>query len=795
MFRGFLFFILAFFLSTSFALAQTHCVFDLKGKVTSADGREPIPFANIVVISGDSKVVLTSKEDGLFELQSLCEPEVTLLVKFIGFQVHEKAYVLSSGDNNIEVELRVDIKNLGEVTIEEEKIAEIVTVQRNEISAEALNRSAGASLGEALTQISGVNMLQTGPTIAKPVIHGLHSNRILILNNGIRQEGQNWGQEHAPEIDPFVANNLKLVKGAAAVKYGSDAIGGVILVNPAELPNKPSFSGKFNTLGASNSGLYASSALFEGGVKGLDGFGWRVQGTFKRGGDAQSANYRLTNTGTKEQNFSMGLGYHKDNAGVEIFYSSFDAELGVLRSAHIGNLTDLATAIDSDRPLFIEDFSYDINNPFQGVRHQLLKANGHVDIKDVGEFSLQYGLQNNERKEFDVRRAGRSTIPALSLDLVTHTLDVDLDMSASGSWKWDVGASFLYQTNENNPETGIRPLVPNFDNWTAGAHIIGRFIKSKYELEFGGRYDFRHYLVKRFDRNNNLQKPEFDFNNFTGSVGSVFFLSDDLTLRSNVGTAWRAPHVNELFSEGLHHGAAGIEEGNEELIAEKSVKWINSLEKYTERYSLSISAYYNLITDYIFLRPESVELTIRGAFPVFRYQQTDALIYGFDTDFEYRFSDRFEVNTKLSLIRAKDRKLDSPLINIPTSQLEGSAVYNFNEGRLKKPFVSAGFRAVSRQNNAPRVVSITEVLSANSSDTDLFASDPSIFDFVAPPDGYINFNLSAGFDLEFQNEKRLNVFMSVDNLLNNSYRDYLNRFRYYADDLGRNISIKLGYTF
>lgn len=775
--------------------AQTQCVYDIKGKVISAESGKGIPFATIEIITESNKQILVNKSDGSFEALGICEQEVTLQVRFIGFQNFEEKMILKSGQNDIEIKLLVDVKNLGEVTIEDEKVADIVTIQRNEINKEALTKLAGNSLGETLTAITGVNMLQTGPTIAKPVIHGLHSNRILILNNGIRQEGQQWGQEHAPEIDPFVANNLRLIKGAAAVKYGSDAIGGVILVNPAELPSSPSFSGKINTLGASNSRMYATSALFEGGIKGLDGFGWRIQGTFKRGGDAQAPDYRLTNTGTEEQNFSLGFGYHKDDAGLEVFYSSFDAELGVLRSAHIGNLTDFEAAIGRDRPLFIEEFSYDINNPYQAVKHQLLKANGHIALENLGDFSVQYGLQFNQRKEFDIRRAGRSVIPALSLDLVTHTLDIDLDMSVKGNWKWDVGASFLFQINENNPETGIRPLIPDFENWTAGAHVIGRFIKTAYELEFGIRYDHRHYLVKRFDRNNNLLKPEFDFDNVTGSIGALFFLPNDWALRSNIGTAWRAPHVNELYSEGLHHGAAAIEEGNDQLTSEKSLKWINSLEKYTNRYSLNISAYYNLINDYIYLRPENVELTIRGAFPLFAYRQTDALIYGLDTDFEYRFSDRLETSAKLSLIRAKDRTFDSPLINIPTSQLEGALTHNFTDGRLKNPFISAGFRAVARQDNAPRVVSVADVLDARMNDVDLFASDPSIFDFVAPPDGYINFNLSGGFDMAFQKNRTLNVFMSIDNLFNNSYRDYLNRFRYYADDLGRNISLKLSYSF
>lgn len=775
--------------------AQTGCTYQISGKVLSAENRQSIPLATVEAVNGQEKRSLINESDGSFLVKNLCESEVSIVVRFVGFKRFEKKFTLSKGSNKIEILLEVDVKNLGEVTIEEEKVADIASLKEDKVDILKLNQSAGESLGEALTSITGVNMLQTGPTIAKPVIHGLHSNRILILNNGIRQEGQKWGQEHAPEIDPFVANNLKLIKGAAAVKYGSDAIGGVILVNPSELPREASVAGKINVVGASNNGLYASSVLLEGGIEEIKGLGWRIQGTYKRAGDARAADYRLSNTGTVEKNFSLGLGYHKDNAGLEVFFSSFNSELAILRSAHTGNLTDLTIAINSDRPSFIRDFSYDIINPFQDVGHQLLKANGHMDLSNLGAFSVQYGFQKNTRKEFDARRAGRSVIPALSLDLITHTLDFDLDMVVKNNWKWDIGTSFMYQDNENVPGTGIRPLIPNFQNWTAGAHLISRYIRPAYELELGFRYDFKHYLIKRFDRNNNLLKPEFDFNNLTGSIGGVFFLSGNWTLRMNVGTAWRAPHVNELYSEGLHQGAAAIEEGNDQLVSEKAVKWITSLEKQTQKLNLNLSAYYNLISDYIFLRPESVELTIRGAFPVFRYRQTDALIYGLDADLDYEFSERIRLNSSLSLIRGKDRIANSPLISIPANQLKTSIKYSFQEKRFSKPFVSFGVSVVSEQRNAPRVVSIEQVLDANRTDTDLFANDPSIFDFVNPPSGYINLNLSGGFDIESKNGNVLNVFLSIDNLLNNSYRDYLNRFRYYTDELGRNVSLRLSYTF
>lgn len=782
--------LLALVVSVNYVFAQEKaCDLVLEGIVLDKESRQPVPFATVEILSLGKRLV--SAKDGSFSFSQLCAQSYELTFRFLGYKTVNQSFNPSTESGPYTVYLETDVKDLSEVVVEGEKVDEIASLKRAELSAEALRRSSGESLGQALTNITGVNILQTGPTIAKPVIHGLHSNRILILNNGIRQEGQQWGQEHAPEIDPFVATNLQLIKGAAAVKYGSDAIGGVILVNPPDLPNSRGLAGSFNLVGASNNRLAASSLMLEGGIEGLEGFGWRIQGSLKRAGDARAADYLLTNTGTTENNFSLGLGYHKEKAGIEVFFSSFDADIAILRSAHIGNLTDLENAIGRDQPLFIGEFSRDINNPRQQVGHQLLKVNSHFDISSLGELYVQYGLQRNQRKEFDIRRGGRSNIPALSLDLTTHTLELDLDLAPKGKWKGDIGASFLVQANENVAETGIRPLIPNFDNLTAGFHVIGRYIEDKYELEFGVRYDFKHYQVKKFDDNNVLIKPDFDFNNITGSAGIVLNLAKGWELRSNLGTAWRAPHVNELFSEGLHHGSASIEEGKDDLVSEKAIKWITSIEKQTLRYSIDLSAYYNLINDYIYLRPEDVALTIRGAFPIFRYNQTDAHFMGLDANLTYSLTDRFDWSNKLSLIRAIDKENDSPLINIPTNRLQSGFTYTFDGGRLEEPFVSLSADFVDRQRNAPRVVSISQI---RVSDTDLFATDQSIFDFLEVPGGYVNLNISGGFKTQLMSNE-LNVFVSIENLLNNSYRDYLNRFRYYADDLGRNISLKINYNF
>lgn len=782
-------FSLFFFAITSYA----QCDFEFQGQVISAEDGTTLPLATIELLSENKAEV--SDSEGRFLIDNICHSQVNIRVSYVGFTTYQASIELSQIEQPFIIRLSVESKELAEVTIEAKKAEVIATLKKSTIDEVQLSKLPAKSLGEVLSSFTGVNMLQTGPTITKPIIHGMHSNRILILNNGIRQEGQQWGQEHAPEIDPFMANNLELIKGAAAVKYGADAIGGVILVNPDDLPQGGPVKGKVSAIGATNNGLYSGSGIVEGGVSGLDGFGWRIQATYKRAGDSRAADYRLTNTGMKEFNYSLGLGYHNENSGIEFFYSAFDAEYAILRSSHFGNLTDLEKAVGAPRPLIIGPFSYDINNPYQKVNHQLAKVNGHLDLYGIGELTAQYGFQHNNRKEFDIRRGGRSTIPSLSLDLYTHIVELDLDIESESAWQGDFGASFMYQNNRNNPETGIRPLIPDFQNWTAGMHGIMRYIQPNYELEAGLRYDYKHYLIKRFDENNVLQKPVFDFDNVTGSLGGLLFLNNNWTLRANVGTAWRAPHVNELYSEGLHHGAATIEEGNDSLRSERAVKWIATLTKQAGRSKLEVSPYYNFIKDYIYLRPEDVALTIRGAFPVFRYRQTDASFIGVDADYSYQLSDRLLFTSKLSLIRAMDQKTDAPLLNIPPGQLELGFEKRFKSGRMIAPFVGLDVMMVAKQGNAPRVVTVSEIIDAELEGRDLFENDKSMFDILAPPPGYINFKLNGGFSLPMQGENKMDFFLTIDNVLNNSYRNYLNRFRYFADDMGTNVSLRINYSF
>ena len=298
-----------------------------------------------IMLSNPSRGAITD-ERGTFELHGLCDGPYRVKVQSLGYE-NVEIDITISGEISKTIHLKEEVQKLDEVVVEDALINTEHAHNLSVLSSKQLAESAGKSLGESLKEIPGVNSIQTGPGIFKPVIHGVHSQRVLILNHGIRQEGQQWGAEHAPEIDPFIASDVVVVKDASSIKYGTDAIGGVIVVNPAPLPeNAADFGGSVSTIAQSNGRSGTFSGMLEGGIKDHEGWGWRVQGTAKRAGDFHAPNYNLTNTGLKELNFSASTGYHGPRFGFEIFFSHFSSEIGILKGTSIVNQNDLQTAME-----------------------------------------------------------------------------------------------------------------------------------------------------------------------------------------------------------------------------------------------------------------------------------------------------------------------------------------------------------------------------------------------------------------------------------------------------------------
>jgi iron complex outermembrane receptor protein len=796
-----LLFCLLFSLASLCLWSQTTCKELVKGRVwDEADA----PLSNAFV-SVDG-VATVSQPDGTFSVEVPCAKFHLLVVRFLGYlAVSEKV----AADRSLDIHLQPDQQELNEVVIE--TVAEKTETAQNfsVVNEKMLEANAGKTLGETLKDVPGVNAIQAGPGIFKPVIHGVHSQRVLILNHGIRQEGQQWGAEHAPEIDPFIASNIVVVKDASAIKYGTDALGGVIIVNPPNLPRINKLGGAFQTITQSNGRMGTVSGMLEGGLKNLAGFGWRLQGTAKRAGDFHAPTYQLTNTGLSETDFSVATGYQTEKVKLEAFFSHFQTELGILRGAAVGNINDLLVATEREPPQGTLPFSYSIGEPRQDVRHNLFKLS--AELKSGTTFwRMNYGMQHNARQEFDQRIGGLSKRPVIDLVLTTHTLDVEREnISQSNTLHTTFGASMMAQRNNNIPGTQRIPFIPNYDNFSGGLYGIIKKEWVKLMLNAGLRYDYRSYSVAGFDFRNELYTSSLLFQNVSATLGGNYSFRNGKSFSSSVSSAWRPPHVAELYSLGTHQSAAAIEYGlllneqtnevidinNSNFKNEQALKWVSTYRVKNRKLLWEATGYVNYIFNYIYPRPTGVTQTVRGVYPYFRYTQTDASFFGADLIMEWRPSPHVMVSPKVSLLKATDEKNNDFLVFIPANRYETTFRWEaFERMKLKGFYAEARILFTDRQHRAPRLLSVRQINEANEAGTDLFANDKRNFDFMDAPAAYWLVNLSTGFSVRSEKVK-YDFRLSADNLFNTTYRNYTNRLRYFANELGSNFSILLKCTF
>ncbi|MDR7131909.1 iron complex outermembrane receptor protein [Algoriphagus sp. 4150] len=745
------------------------CNLSIRGKIIHLENNEPIDAAYVWVIEAGEGAV--SDQNGNFTIKNLCRGTYTLTIQYLGHKDVRDTVKLESGTFSKTYRLEDEALELGGVEIHGHRDAVQTTTAVSALYGENLLESRGENLGESLKRISGVSTFSTGNSIAKPVIHGMHSNRIMIMNNGIRLEGQQWGAEHAPEIDPFLADEITVVKGAETVRYGPEAMGGVILVNPAPLPTKKMGTTSLNLIGGTNGRMGNINVVHVGGSERIKGLGYRVQGSAKRSGNVKSPGYFQENTGVSELNLSSSIGYSSSKLGLEAYYSLFSTELGILNDSHTGNLSDLENIIANGRPFADGEFNYDIVNPKQKVTHHLAKLKSHYHISGSWKLNFQYGFQLNHRQEFDKRRGSLNDKASLDLELYTNTIDLYVDHThkneLSGTW----GINFIQQANTNVPGTGVTPLIPNYDMVNTGLYAMEKYSKGPLEVEAGIRYDFRNVSTARYI-SEELRTSELDYQNFSAFLGGLYHISPNFTFNTNLGSAWRPPNVNELFSEGLHHGAAAVEIGNADLKSEKSLKWINELQYDGKRTHLELTAYLNPIRDYIYLNPTGeTYVSLRGTFNVYEYLQASAFFYGVDFAGSYEFTNKISGYLKGSIVQAKNTDNDSYFPFIPSNRMDWGISYDFSKDtdtRTNKLTLSN--LLVAKQKREP--------------DLDIAPSPPA----------YALFNISYQKQLNIGDNK-LNLGLQVHNLLNTEYKDYMNRFRYFTYDMGRNILLKINYEF
>jgi iron complex outermembrane receptor protein len=743
------------------AIAQ-ECNFRLSGIIYDGTNQQVLSGATVWLMDSD-KIAVTNKS-GVYRFNKLCSGTYRIKITHVGCVPIEASLVLNSDLQNQNFSLLHSAEQLSEVVVSSRYDTDVNSI-KSSLTVEEMQKQKGGTLGEMLKQLSGVSVLQTGSTVFKPVIHGLHSQRVLILNNGVRQEGQQWGAEHAPEIDPLVASRLTVIKGAGALRYGSDAIGGAVLVEPRSLDIDTGLRVEVNSIYSSNNRMGHFNTIVEQGIKsGKSAWAWRSHLTYKRGGNARTPDYWLHNTGVQELNYSFHAGYQREKTTAEVFFSAFNTKIGIFWGAHIGNLTDLENAINSKTPLFnINEFDYQIARPSQDVSHYLIKAKLTQELSKDRRINFLLSHQENFRKEFD--RSLIDNNPELDLNLGTTTADVHFETDRFANTNQQFGFTVQRQANV---WSGSRFFLPNYTNLLLGLYAIRKWDKKDLQFEAGARYDYRSLEVFRNQNGQNSQIAR-QFNNLSSSFAINYVPNNNLSWLNNFSLAWRPPHVNELYVNGLHHGTANFEIGDPNLKSEISLKYTSQFNyQWNKDTKIDLTLYTNYIQNFINLVPVlPATLTLRGAFPTFQFKQADALLSGSDLTFNTALNPSWAYRFKASVLLPRNLESRTWLQQMPAPQIDQEVSWYFSPNK-KSSYVSTNALWVAKQRFIPN----------------------NFIDYLAPPSDYLLFNLNFGTELRFM-KTPVSLGASVFNLFNVRYRDYMNRFRYFSDEVGTNVVLRL----
>ncbi|RAR46406.1 TonB-dependent receptor [Flavobacterium lacus] len=768
--------------------------FTLSGKITN-EKNQPLTGSHIHTKYLNN----ASNPIGEFEINGLPKGELRVYISYLGYKTCDTLVDITE-DVVLNVKLKPSETNLEEITVKQ-KVSQVSnSLAEQQISKESMERNSSKTLAEALKEVSGVSLLKTGTSIVKPVINGLHSSRVPIFSNQVRLEDQQWGTEHAPNFDLNAAGKISVIKGASGLQYSGDAVGGMVVIESTNVKQDTLF-GKTMISGSSNGrGGTISSSIHKGNP---EGWRWNALGTLTYFGDREAPDYVLSNSGNRELNFSGDVSYVKETYELSAFYSLYNATIGILSASHIGNVTDLYNSINNQIPYIIDDFTYSIQHPKQAIQHHLMKLNYLQKLDESSSISTFYSLQFNKRNEFDLRRNNENKA-ALDLQLTTHSLQSDYKKEWT-QFSFKTGISGLFQNNFANPRTGVRPLIPTYVRFDTGLYGIGTYeIKEDLVVDGGIRYDFstveatKYYLKSRWTERGYqadfwgiivdetadqwLTKPQFTFHNISASVGVRKDFQQDWKWLNNISLSNRNPNPSEFFSDGLHHSTGQIELGDLRLKREESIKFSSSLSKKWNVFSMEVNPYFHQITNFMYLRPVGFETTIRGAFPVWEFQQTNARLFGLDFHSQWNIHSNWQHKFSFAYVNGEDLSENQPLIDMPPMTISTSIQYKKEEwnGLL----LELQSESVFRQHRYPDFNFETDIIVDGE-----FV--PVIVDISTPPKAYQLFHFYS--EMKFKAFKKLDttIALSVQNLLNTDYRDYLNRQRFFVDEMGRNIQLQL----
>jgi iron complex outermembrane receptor protein len=748
----------------AFSQNEKTCFF---GTINGYADHKGIPFARIWV--GDGPKILYSDSLGEFRICPAPGQKTKLVFYQLGFD--SLAVWLEPGKKKGTFHLKERNQWLDAIDVRgQHRHFESEVVESQTLHEEELERNRGLSLGELATKIAGVQTLQTGPSIFKPVIQGLTGNRIAIVGNGIKLEGQQWGFDHAPEIDPNLSEEVTIVKGAQAIRYGAEAIGGAILLDPGKIQTRGKWEGRSSSAFFTNGRGFFQQGMAQKSFGPGQNHGFRFSGSYKKSGDFSTAKYVLGNTAMEEYGGQVLLKLHSGKWKFEGSGEAFFTRIGIFSGSHISTPEGIRNALSRPDSVNNYSFSYAINRPSQSIFHVTGKGKIEYAASGSHRFQLIFNQQLDQRKEFDVIRrfASCQNCPQLAFEL--YSGQAELNHKYTGN-QTEASSGFVGLLQSNETRGSI--LVPDFLVRQISAYHIRSWYRGKWAFEAGLRTEFRDQQVF-FYPNEKIQAAKNEYWNVMANGGLRYQMGDHWHSKINLQYSSRAPFVNETYSSGVHHGTASFELGDPTLAQEKILNISYSLHHRSEKWEALVNLFETYGNGFIYLSPlgDSIVYTIRGPFPFFKYQASNVNLRGMDASFHYRAFQQLGFFTKGSFLQSWNFSENTYLIFQPANRLEVGAEWESNSNKHGwKWRVRLSPLFVARQNRVPENR-----------------------DFAPPPPAYWLLSGRVGISGFFSGFP-MDLSIEGQNLLNEAYRDYMNRFRYFAYDMGRNIRFRLTVWF
>lgn len=752
----------------------------LSGVVKDAVTQAPLAGATVSV--PDLKLSAITDANGIYRFNSLSNGRLTIQVSYIGYKSKVETVVVAGASTHdfLLSQSVVENENVTVTGVSSATRLKRTPVQVSIISKKDIQQSVGTNLLDIAAREPGVSIVTTGPAVAKPFIRGLGYNRVVTINDGIRQEGQQWGDEHGLEVDEYSAQKIEILRGPASLMYGSDAIGGVINIltntpvanNTVQANLQSSFNG--------NNRMFGQYANVAGNV---NGFNWNAYGSIKSAGDYKNKyDGDVLNSRFGEKNFGGYIGLNKSWGYSHLLFSHFNQKIGMVEGERDeeGKLVldgyTLSRSLEKGRTPLV---------PWQGIQHTKIALDNSFMLNNGSRIAALLGFQQNQRKEFGDPDAPDE--PEAFFDLKTINYNLAYHLPENNNWKASIGINGMGQQNENRAEEAI---IPDYSLFDFGVYGVVSKTLNRTTLSGGLRYDIRSINSKAMEEEGEERFEAFTkkFANFSASLGATHEINDHVSLKANISRGFRAPNLSELAANGVHEGTNRYEIGYYDLKSEVSTSIDAGIEITTNHIDISVAPYFNYISNYIFYNKvqanNGADSLIDGV-PAFQFNQQSAKLTGIEARFDIHPHplDWLHFENTFSFVRGRftkavDGSSDLPLIAPATVLTELRAEFPRVSKALSNFYGKIEMNTVASQNN-------------------FFAG----YETETATKGYVLFNAGIGSDIKVSGQKICSVSIGVQNLGDVAYQSHLSRLKY-ADEnpvtgrvgvfnMGRNFNARL----